>query len=86
MATTHEFANIYWHTMRVEASGPLTTTDYTYEIDEPYRVGRARIFRTPFTGWCLVIGRWFGKVSEEYALERSIQMREIDLEEIRDAL
>lgn len=86
MATTHEIANIYWHTMRVEAAGPLTTTDFTYEIDHPYRVGRARIFRLPWTGLCLVIGLWFGRVSEEYALERSIQMREIDLEDIRDAL
>lgn len=86
MATTHELANIYWHTMKVHARGPLTTTDYTYEIDEPYRVGRARILRFPFTGWCLVIGHWFGKVTEFYALEHSIAMREIPLEEIRDVL
>lgn len=79
MAEAHDIGKRhYWHTMNVPARGPLATSDFTYEIDDPYRMGRALILRAPFTGWCLVVGHWVGRVPEEEALRAGAQMRDVD--------
>lgn len=81
MAHVREAGPCYWHTMNVPARGPLVTADFTYEVDHPYRVGRALILRLPGTGRCLVIGYWFARLDEDDALLASAGGRPIPLRE-----
>ena len=79
MATLHEVGpHLYWHTMNVPARGPVITHDFTHEIDDPFRVGRAAILRVPFTGWCLVIGYWFGNMEEDDALAAGAGIHDLE--------
>lgn len=81
MAQTRQVGEYYWHTMNVPARGPLVTSDLTYEIDPPYRVGRSLILRAPYTGRCLVVGHWFARLDEDVALMSAARGREIPLRE-----
>ena len=59
----------YWHAAQyADRFEPLCAVESTQEIEEPYRVGVARVFRVPFSRRVLVIGRWMYTLDEDDAL------------------
>lgn len=58
---------------------PLVDRGETQEIENPYRNGRSLVFRLPLSRAALVVGRWQTRLSEETALRRAIQARDLDV-------
>ena len=72
MAETKDIGRLYFHTLTYPEgfSPPLWDTGTTREVDPPFRRGKARVIRLPFTMTCLVVG-WWGRgrvMTEEQAL------------------
>ena len=80
----------FWHAMtypKMTPPPPLTEKGATQETEEPYRFGRSRVLRLPFTRRALVIGVWEDiQYPEHIALEQATGLREmhtITMDEIR---
>lgn len=58
---------------------PLIDRGETQEIEQPYRNGTAVVFRVPLSRTAVVFGRWQTRFSEETALRRAIQARDLDV-------
>lgn len=57
VSNTHDLGRLYTHTMRVPRGGPLVQFDgISYEVEEPWRVGRCAVLRIWKTA--LVLGWW----------------------------
>jgi hypothetical protein len=54
----------------------LFVRGWTQEIEEPYRFSEPLILRLP-RGKALVFGRWIGELSEEEALDKAVQRRDL---------
>jgi len=54
----------------------MAVRGWTQEIEEPFRTAKPVIIRLPFHK-ALVFGRWNGQVTEEEALSRAIERREL---------
>jgi hypothetical protein len=68
------------HTMKYPArSFPLIDRGDTQEIEDPYRNGTSLVFRIPLSRTAVVFGRWQTRYSEDYALRRAIQARDLDV-------
>jgi len=68
------------HTMKYPARNfPLIDKGETQEIEDPYRNGRSLVFRIPLSTTALVVGRWQTRFSEDMALRRAIQARDLDV-------
>lgn len=78
----------FWHTMqypKMMPPPPLTETGATQETDEPFRYGRSRVVRLPFSRRALVVGKWQGENAERLALGMAVRSRDltVSLDEIR---
>ena len=66
------------HTMRYPTKKfPIIDKGETQEIEDPFRNGRSLVFRIPLSTSAVVIGRWQTRFSEETALRRAIQARDL---------
>jgi hypothetical protein len=61
---------------RVTWGYKVAVRGWTQEIEEPFRTSRPLIVRLP-SHKALVLGRWSGAVSEEEALSKAIQRRDL---------
>ena len=68
------------HTMEYPTKKfPIIDKGETQEIEDPYRNGRSLVFRIPLSRTALVFGRWQTRFSEDTALRRAIQARDLDV-------
>lgn len=68
------------HTMNYPTTAfPLIDKGETQEIEQPYRNGRSLVFRIPLSRTAVVVGRWQTRFSEDTALRRAIQARDLDV-------
>lgn len=80
MPETHDFAKKYFvqllQNYRADWNGKIAVRGWTQEIEPPYRTSEPLLLRLP-GGKALVFGRWSGRVSEETALDRAVQRRDL---------
>ena len=68
------------HTMKYPTRQfPILDRGETQEIEDPYRNGRSVVVRVPLTRSAVVVGRWQTRFSEDTALRRAIQARDLDV-------
>ena len=68
------------HTMEYPTKKfPIIDKGETQEIEDPYRNGRSLVFRIPLSRTAVVVGRWQTRFSEDMALRRAIQARDLDV-------
>lgn len=68
------------HTMEYPTKKfPIVDKGETQEIEQPYRNGRSLVLRIPLSRIAVVVGRWQTRLSEDTALRRAIQARDIDV-------
>jgi hypothetical protein len=60
----------------VQWKNKLLVRGWTQEIEEPFRTANPVIFRLPFYR-ALVLGKWNGQLTEEEALSRAIERRDL---------
>lgn len=59
VSNTHDLGRFYWHAMRVTWRTPLLQVDgESYEVEEPWRIGRCVVLRLLFLPFALVLGWW----------------------------
>lgn len=61
------------------AQAPFFDRGLVQEQKSPWRYGIGRIWRMPFTRWCIVLIEWTGRHEEEETEDgRFLSMRELD--------
>jgi len=60
----------------VQWNNKILVRGWTQEIEEPFRTAEPVIFRLPFYR-ALVLGKWNGQLTEEAALNRAIERRDL---------
>jgi hypothetical protein len=59
VSETHDLGRFYWHAMRVTwKTPPLQLDGVSYEVEEPWRVGRCLVLRLFVLPYALVLGWW----------------------------
>lgn len=96
MPETHDLGRLYVHMQRypdlTDWEMPVRMPRFTegatsYELEHPYRTGRARSFRCGWSRWFLVVGRWSKEgMDEGERLDQALLKREMDAlpEELRE--
>lgn len=79
MPQIHDIGNSHYvHQMDYPSRKfPIIDKGNTQEIEWPYRVGNALVFRVPFTTKAFVLGHWVSRKDEEDALTSAIGAREV---------
>lgn len=78
MPATRDLGKVYAHAVRLARSAPLYHQYPTYEFEHPYRYGNGHVFRAPFSGRGVVVGRWLSSLPEEVATMKAMQGRDLD--------
>lgn len=55
---THDFGPFFWHKIQLTPESPRYHTYPSHEVDEPFRMATAHIFRLRKDGRGLVVGLW----------------------------
>lgn len=59
VSDTHDVGRFYWHVMHVTWKTPPVQLDgQSYEVEEPWRIGRCVLLRLLFLPYALVLGWW----------------------------
>jgi hypothetical protein len=87
MPETHDFAKKYFvqrlKNYHAEWNGRIAVRGWSQEIEPPFRTAQPILLRLP-RGNALVFGKWTGEVSEETALDRAVQRRDLTDNDFRE--
>lgn len=96
MPETHDLGRLYVHAQRypdlTDWEMPVRMPRFTeaatsYELEHPFRTGRARSFRLLWSRWFIVVGWWSKEgMDEGERLDQALLKRDMDspLEEMRE--